>query len=169
MVDSTSITSAAPSAAHEPSPSFTSVADLPLAVTPVWRGHLDKTTGKWMSSWPPGLCKECGGTFDGISTRRYCSDKCRRATRNRSNSHANRRRRRDRVDQRDRQKYDQFGKFELLDAFGHRCGYCGEAFAPDDEIIFAHISSVRDGGQITRKNIAPLHHACELKWNAQQE
>lgn len=72
-----------------------------------------------------------------------------------------------RVDQPDdRVKYDIIGRYELLDAYGNRCGYCGEQLDIADQLVTAHVTSVLDRGQHTRANIAPVHQKCELAWNA---
>ncbi len=137
--------------------------DLPLAVQPRWRSHYD-LGAKWISEGPPGICKECGAPFSGVATRRWCSDECRRRARSRSGSHAGRTRRRARLDQGSYAKYDIVGKFELHDAFRGRCGYCAKPIRLD-EILIGHVTGVREGGQHTRANIAPIHATCEAEWN----
>lgn len=137
--------------------------DLPLAVHSQWRGHYD-VTRKWISDWPAGICKECGAPFTGLATRRWCSDECRRRARSRSGSHAGRTRRCARLDQRSYGKYDIVGKFELHDAFRGLCGYCAKPIRLD-EILIGHVAGVREGGQHTRENIAPIHASCEAEWN----
>lgn len=136
---------------------------LPLAVEPVWRGHHTET-GTWKSEWPEHLCKECGSPFEGVSARRYCSDQCKKKAKNRSGNHAGRTRKRGRRDARRPVKYDIIGKFELHDAFRGLCGYCAKPVALD-ELLVGHVVGVREGGQHTRRNVAPIHADCEETWN----
>ena len=140
--------------------------DLPLKIKPRWRGHTD-ADGKWRSEWPSFICIECGAPFEGVHTRRYCSERCKNALRNRANNHAGRRRERARSFGLPKAKYDQVGKFELMEAFGGLCGYCGEPVAFTD-LLVGHVRGIEHGGQHTRANIALMHRDCETDWNRVQ-
>lgn len=140
--------------------------NLPVMVQPSWRGHTDES-GAWISEWPPFLCKECGIPFEGVATRRYCSELCKKRAKNRSDNHAGRTRTRSRKDGRIWPKYEIVGKFELLQAFQGLCGYCAKPVALN-ELIIGHIAGVLTGGQHTRKNISPVHPDCEADWNRVQ-
>ena len=139
---------------------------LPLALSPSWRGAYDER-GTWISTWPPGLCKECGQSFDGTLTQRWCSPRCRSRARNRSGSHAARTRRAALKIGRRCPPYEIIGRFELHDAFRGLCGKCGTVLPLQDTWI-GHVIGVEKGGQHTRGNIAAIHKNCEQEWNREQ-
>lgn len=133
----------------------------PWTIVPAWRGRTD-AVGKWISEWPEGICKECGTGFPPGLGRLYCCRKCKRRSKNRANAHARRARKITLKTGSARVKYDIIGKFELLEAFGGRCGICARAVGMDAWI--GHITAVERGGQHTRTNIAPVHKECENTW-----
>jgi hypothetical protein len=122
----------------------------------------------WSHRWPAGICKECGTLFEGTDTQRWCSERCSKSAHGRANRHAQRTKRALEVQGKDRaESYETVGRLELLTAFRHSCGKCGEPLALP-EVWVAHILGVEYGGQHTRANIAPVHKMCEQEWNAEQ-
>lgn len=49
---------------------------------------------------------------------------------------------------------------ELLDAYGHRCAYCGIAFSADIRPTRDHIVALVNGGHHTKSNIVPACQSC---------
>lgn len=137
----------------------------PWTIVPLWRGHAD-AAGRWISEWPEGICKECGTGFSPGQGRLYCSRSCKRRAKNSANAHARRARKVTLKAGGIRLKYDIIGKFELLEAFGGRCGICARAVGMDAWI--GHIAAVERGGQHTRTNVAPVHKECENAWTLSQ-
>lgn len=121
----------------------------------------------WPSEWPQGLCKECGDRFAGSETRRWCSKTCKNRAKNKRGVHARRIRKAAASLGLKHTVCETIGTFELLKAYGFRCGKCGEEL-PRSEVWMGHIIGVEHGGQHTRANIAPVHKACEQEWNAEQ-
>ena len=137
---------------------------VPWSKAPSWRGSYD-SVGTWISEWPDGLCKECGARFDGPPSRRYCGDPCRKRSHSRSGNHNTRIRKLAQKVGRVRPKYEIVGKFELLDAWSHRCGICGQTIVFDEAWCFGHITPIVDGGSHVRGNLGPHHLKCELMWH----
>ena len=144
----------------------TEVRQLDLSVQAAWSGHYNDL-GKWVSLWPIGVCKECGESFQGTPTQVWCSDLCRKKAASRSNRHARRTRKAAIRDGRTYPPYEIIGRYELLHAFDGLCAKCGKTLPLEDAWV-GHIVGVEYGGQHTRRNIAPVHKACEQRWNVEQ-
>ena len=129
----------------------------PWALKPKWRGQYDRN-GVWRSGWPSGLCKECGESFDGL-LQHWCSPQHKKKAYSRSNSHAARTRKR-LASGETAPRYHIIGKFELVEAFGGQCALCHDPVSVQEAWV-GHIRAVKDGGQHTRENVAPVHRKCE--------
>lgn len=136
------------------------------SVSTQWRGN--RNDEHWTTSWPRGLCKECGKEFQVVAGGRYwwCSDRCKRKAHNRSGNHAGRIRRLARKQSLPWPPYEIVGRFELYDAYQGRCGYCGRNVDFAENWIFGHIAGVAEGGSHVRENLAVVHQSCEWEWNA---
>jgi hypothetical protein len=95
----------------------------------------------------------------------WCSPQCKKRAHGRSGGHGSRVRRLARGQGLKWPRYEIVGKFELYDAYGGLCGYCGQSVDFNETWFFAHVSGVASGGAQTRKNLAVVHQRCELEWN----
>jgi 5-methylcytosine-specific restriction endonuclease McrA len=62
--------------------------------------------------------------------------------------------------QRDRSRYELAEWPQILEAFGHRCAYCGDAIGP---LTKDHVTPISKGGINTADNVVPACKSCNSR------